>query len=140
MLARLVTVMLVGSALSLLVFQMRAVSKSSHKACENGEQVSFRRDVLPALQASCASCHYSDEIIPPLNLTSVAAYKSIVGKKSSFVDAPLVKLGDPQGSFLVEKIGKNPRFGQQMPPYGRPLRARELNLLIDWVKQGAKNN
>ena len=127
-------------ALSLSVIPAAAESKVVLRACENDKKTSFQRDVLPPLQESCAGCHYSEQTVPPLNLTTQAAYANIVGKKSSFVDELLVKPGDPDQSLIVEKVARKPRFGQQMPPYGRSLTPRELRLLVDWIRQGAKNN
>ncbi len=128
------------SAFWLLVIRAGAESKTRTGVCQDGKEVSLARDVLPPLQESCASCHHSERTVPTLDLTAQAAYTNTVGKKSMFVEELLVKPGDPDHSFLVEKIAGKPRFGQQMPPYGRPLTPRELKLLIEWIKQGAKNN
>ncbi len=130
----------VVSAFWLLVIQVGAESKTRTGVCQDSKEVSFARDVLPPLQESCASCHHSERTVPALDLTTQAAYTNTVGKKSTFVDELLVRLGDPDHSFLVEKIAGKPRFGQQMPPYGRRFTPRELKLLIAWIKQGAKNN
>ena len=140
MLTRTCSVLIVISASSLFVIQAGADCKTGPRECENNKEVSFGRDVLPPLQKSCESCHHSEQTFPSLNLTTHAAYRNIVSRKSTFIDEFLVKPGEPDRSLLVEKIARKPRFGQQMPPYGRPVSPRELKLLIDWIRQGAKNN
>jgi hypothetical protein len=41
----------------------------------------------------------------------------------------------------VQKILKaTPQAGGQMPPYGKPLSSKDRTMLINWIKQGAKNN
>jgi hypothetical protein len=138
--ARICTLVVVVLAFWTAVTLADAESKTRPRVCQDSKEVSFARDVLPPLQESCAGCHHSEEAVPSLNLTGPASYSNTVGRKSTFVDELLVSPGDPDHSFLVEKIGGKPRFGQQMPSYGRPLTRRELRLLIDWIKQGAKNN
>ncbi|HWB83794.1 MAG TPA: hypothetical protein VG675_06620 [Bryobacteraceae bacterium] len=103
--------------------------------------VSFKTDVLPALQESCLACHYSKSQMPGLDLSTANAYSDLVNRKSS-LDAHLVlvKPSAVADSFLVEKLSPKPRYGASMPPYARPLSPAEKNLLTQWIQQGAKDN
>jgi hypothetical protein len=115
-------------------------ARANPGSCGDPKEVSFRQDLLPALRESCVSCHYSEKDMLGLDLRAEAAYATVMGRKSKFAGELLVKPGDPDHSFLVEKIVGKPRFGQQMPPYGRPLSPRERKLIVDWTRQGARNN
>lgn len=47
----------------------------------------------------------------------------------------IVIAGDAKESELVEEIVKG-----KMPPDGPPLEASEIQLIIDWINNGAKEN
>jgi hypothetical protein len=103
--------------------------------------VSFRLDVLPALQSKCIACHFDSETPPGLSFSLQKAYGDLVGRTS--VEVPteeIIKPGDPAHSYLVRKVKAKPAVGKQMPPYGAPLSASELKLLTEWIAQGAKDN
>jgi hypothetical protein len=103
--------------------------------------VSFKNDVLPALQESCLACHYSKSQMPGLDLSSANAYADLVNRKSSLDGhLVLVKPSSAADSFIVEKLSPKPRYGASMPPYARPLSPSEKNLLTEWIQQGAKDN
>lgn len=110
--------------------------------CQQAEKtVSFRHDVLPALQSKCMPCHFSSEIPPGLTVSSEKAYSNLVGRAS--VEVPgedIVKPGDAAHSYLVRKLMARPGVGERMPPYGAPLSPSEQKLLREWIAQGAKNN
>ena len=141
-----ITVSTIVSALVIaaVLLPARAEAGSGDRAnpgsCGAPREVSFRQDLLPALRESCVSCHYSEKDMLGLDLRPEAAYATVIGRKSKFAGELLVQPGDPDHSFLVEKIVGKPRFGQQMPPYGRPLSPRERKLIVDWTRQGARNN
>lgn len=115
-------------------------STTSEKG-HNCQAVSFKKDVLPALQDSCVACHYDKNQMPGLDLSTSSAYTDLVNRKSNMApDMVLVRPSSPDKSFLLEKISGKPRFGSAMPLYGKPLTPAEKALLTEWIKQGAKDN
>lgn len=68
-------------------------------------------------------------------------FAKLVGVAS--VQAPAKKLvvaGDPDNSYLIEKMEKmNPPSGTQMPPTGA-LPVADLELVRGWIASGAPNN
>jgi hypothetical protein len=53
----------------------------------------------------------------------------------------IVVPGDPCSSLLVQKLGEAPPFGARMPLDGPPyLDALDLQLISDWIAEGAHDN
>ena len=115
------------------------------------EPVSFSADVQPIFTASCIGCH---DDTPPASLPLVAsvAYDTIVDVAAvqDTLDPILDRIepGDPEASFLIHKIqGTHTAVGGRgvrMPagcPGSRPcLSAAEIQLIRQWVLEGALNN
>lgn len=107
--------------------------------------VSFAADVQPILTANCAAigCHTGAFPAGLLNLTAGVAYGNLVAMDS--LECPptdRVAPGDPDASYLVHKLeGAGPCFmGTQMPQGQPPLPAAQIQLIRDWITQGAPNN
>src|SRR5438309_7578241 len=56
-------------AASWLMFSL-AMPAADRAACANGKEISFKQDVLPALQESCLACRYAKEQWPGLDLST----------------------------------------------------------------------
>jgi len=93
--------------------------------------VSFSKDVLPILKASCMKCHGGKETKGGIDLSSYASVKK--GGK----EGPIFVEGDPEKSSLVTSIsGDKP----DMPKKAAPLTKAQVTTISTWVKEGAKNN
>ena len=92
--------------------------------------VSFQEDILPILQASCATqgCHADPNPRVGLNLETYAGFE-----KGS-LGGPVFNPGDSKGSKVIRRID-----GGGMPPAG-PLPKDQIQLFKDWIDEGAKNN
>lgn len=92
--------------------------------------VSFDADVKPVLQSRCFICHGGSRGTEEgLNLGS---YDSVIaGSDNGLVITP----GDAEGSLLIDLITKN-----EMPKRGPKLTPPQVQLITDWVNQGALNN
>ena len=114
---------------------------ATSRSCSECKKVSLKRDLLPVLNESCLPCHYDKKQAPGLDLSDPVAYANLVNQKSRLdPHLILVKPSSPSESFLVDKLSPKPKFGEHMPPYGRPLTTQERTLLIEWIVQGAPNN
>jgi len=101
----------------------------STPARADDRQVSFEKDVMPILKASCISCHKADKKKGKLDLSTYADLRK-GGKQGD-----PVKPGDPDKSILVQMIsGKEP----DMPEKGDKLTEAQVRIISTWVKQGAK--
>lgn len=100
--------------------------------------VQLARDVEPILLSGCSGefCH---------RLTSASrAYAFLVDQPSVECDdsRPLVTPGDPERSYVVDKIlGRNLCAGHPMPRgLENRLSADEIRTVTDWICDGARND
>ena len=96
----------------------------------------------PILTASCAissACHAADGRAP--RLAAGLAHDAIV-------DVPAVQDStkdfvarfSPEGSYLLDKILGVASSGTEMPPDGRPLSSAEVDVIRNWIREGAADN
>lgn len=85
---------------------------------------SFSNDVLPVFRSSCISCHDGTIALP--DLRNENAYKSLTFGN-------YLSVSDPDNSPLIVKI----RSGH---PFQSALTEGEIQRLINWMKEGAKEN
>jgi hypothetical protein len=94
-----------------------------------GTTVSFTNDILPIIQSRCINCHGGDRTEKGLNLKT---YNNILtGSENGAVVIP----GDSDHSLLAELVAN-----QKMPKRGPRLTPPQVQLIIDWINQGALNN
>ena len=94
-----------------------------------GAAVSFTNDVLPIIQSRCVNCHGGDRVEKGLVLKSYADL--MTGSENGSIVTP----GNAADSKLVELIAN-----QKMPKRGPKLTPPQVQLITDWVNQGAVNN
>jgi len=107
-----------------------------------GGTVSYAADVRPLLQQSgCldTGCHGGAF---PSSGYSVGTYEStfVQGIEARALDACPVTPGDPDASFLVEKLLPSPRLGSRMPSSRPPLSDQQIDLIRTWISEGAHDN
>lgn len=94
--------------------------------------VSYSTQIAPLWQQfGCVGCH------PGNGGYSMLSYAQVVGNGSN---GPAVIPNNAAGSNLYRKLTSNPPFGSQMPVGGAPMNANQLQLVADWINQGALNN
>jgi sugar lactone lactonase YvrE len=104
--------------------------------------VSYSNQVLPLLdQVGCltASCHGGP--FPSSNY-DLRTYEGFFGPG---VEAKSLKVcdivpGEPDSSFLVEKLNPTPRVGVQMPNSRTPLTSDQIDLIRTWILEGASDD
>ena len=113
-----------------IVVMISCTKKSNNNEVAN---VSFSKDILPVFEANCAinsSCHIgSYSLNDHVNLTDSMAYNTIESRG-------LIVVATPAASILYNQIatGIMPKA-----PYSK-LSAAQINLVLNWIQQGAKNN
>ena len=115
------------------------------------DPVSFSAQIQPILNASCGNglCHLSGQSAASLRLDSDVSYSELVGVKATgpgFNNLNRVEPGDPDNSYLYRKLlsaEEASYFGNRMPNSGvgrPPLDDASLQLIRDWILQGAADN
>jgi hypothetical protein len=118
--------------------------------------MSYKGDVAPVLDRMCArarGCHgYDQTHSVDLDLRPGASWAQLVGRPAEArKGATRVKAGDPEGSFLVDKLlGRlGPGEGKGMPldentgvpRVPSPVGADWVDgILKRWIREGARNN
>ncbi len=86
----------------------------------------------------CSVCHAGGAAPQGLRLDEVNSYALLVGVPSTEVASALrIKPGDPDNSYLVQKIEGHAAVGAQMPFGGPPLPAATITVIRQWVTDGA---
>src|SRR5215213_6953257 len=94
-----------------------------------GATVSFANDVLPIIESRCIGCHSGDRTEEGLVL------KTHADIMAGSDNGPVVVPGDAANSLLVEMVTT-----QKMPKRGPKLTPPQVQLITDWVNQGALDN
>jgi len=86
----------------------------------------------------CAECHNAAAPSAGLRLDEAGSFAALVGVASSEVpELSRVQVGDPDNSYLVQKIEGTAAVGARMPLGGAPLPDASINLIRDWISDGA---
>lgn len=91
--------------------------------------VSFAANVYPILEAKCIKCHGVEQVKEGLKLLT---YDDLM--TGSF-NGPVIVPGNADESLLVQLIVRG-----KMPNRGPKATDEELQIIRDWVNQGALNN
>ena len=93
-------------------------------------KISFKNDIQHILAKRCAipGCHAAPGVVG-LDLSKYDTFKKGGANGPAFV------AGNGKGSLVVKRID-----GGGMPPIPPPLNADQVQLFIDWIDEGAKNN
>jgi mono/diheme cytochrome c family protein len=89
-------------------------------------RILFHSDIKPILEDNCLKCH-GDQEKGELRLDS-----RIAALKGGESEEPAIVAGEPDKSLLIEMV----EF-EDMPPKGRTLDEKEIDLLSKWIEQGA---
>ena len=101
-------------------------------------EVSFAEDVRPLTYKATGGCTcHATSSTSGFNLGSYERLRR--GGLNSGVN--IIVPGKPCDSIIVQKLGLAPPFGSRMPYNGPPyFTAEELQVVKDWIAEGALNN
>lgn len=91
--------------------------------------VSFQNDILPIFERNCTRCHGGSRREAELDLRSYASL--MTGSENG----PAIVAGDDEASELITQVVTG-----EMPRRAPKLAAEQIQLLVDWVNQGALDN
>lgn len=99
------------------------------EAAPAGGTVSFAADILPMFESRCLNCHGGNRTEEGLSLRTYADV--MTGSEGGAVITP----GDAVNSVLHEMVAT-----QEMPKRGPKLTPAQVQLIADWINQGALDN
>lgn len=115
------------------------------------DSISYREDIAPLFEDRCTVCHYTGGSTPPDLLLPFEPGTGLIDTLNTWaVEAAypgltpelLVVPGDPDASFLVDKIVQPSRLPQPgggafMPQYRGPLAPDRVAIVRQWIADGA---
>ena len=104
-------------------------SAPATEAVPAGATVSFATDILPLFESRCLNCHGGNRTEAELSLRTYADV--MTGSEGGLV----ITSGDAVNSVLHEMVAT-----QEMPKRGPKLTPAQVQLIADWINQGALNN
>jgi hypothetical protein len=116
---------------------------TEERSSMTGGPVSFAADVQPIFDANCGgnACHAGLNPAEGLDLGAGVSHGELVGVPADQCGERLrVAPADPEASYLMDKLrGVDLCSGTRMPKSG-PLPAAEIQIIADWIAQGAEDN
>lgn len=106
-----------------------AAERAAAPAARAQEDVSYSTQVAPVFAETCVSCHGPETAEASLRLDSYEA----VMKGSEY--GTVVEAGSPENSLLLDMISAG-----EMPQDGDALEEEIVELVRDWIAEGANNN
>jgi len=98
-------------------------------------EIEFNRDVRPILSDKCFACHGPDEKTREAELRLDEQASAFADRDGSHV----IVAGEPSSSSLVARITSTDEFDRMPPPeHGKALTDDEIEILQNWIQQGAK--
>jgi mono/diheme cytochrome c family protein len=95
-------------------------------------QFEYSQVIQPIFSAHCVSCHGG------LNNVFLNNYDAVLNSVGLQYATNIVIPGNATGSPLYDKISSaNPTFGGRMPEGGPYLSAEQINLIAQWINEGA---
>ena len=90
---------------------------------------------------SCIEHHGDHATEAGLDLTSGNAYSNLVNVASVQVALNLVTPGNAENSYLIHKLdGRAGIVGDRMPTNGPFLTTAQIDVIEQWINDGARNN
>ncbi|RPH54030.1 MAG: hypothetical protein EHM84_02670 [Lysobacterales bacterium] len=87
----------------------------------------------------CTACHAGASAPLGLSLDAGNSYKNLVGIPRVEVPAlQRVRPGDPDNSYIIQKLEGRAAVGGQMPLGGPPLSQATIQVIRQWITEGAQ--
>ncbi len=96
------------------------------------EPIDFAKQVEPIFAARCVKCHGEAKAQAKLRLNSASDIEAALAAKPKLLVA-----GEPDESLLYQRLTLPADNPKRMPKGGDPLAEDQLNLIAEWIRQGA---
>jgi len=119
----------IGMGLILQTSFTDAPARATPLASEVHAAVSFAEDVMPILEQHCTECHGPETVELGLNLST---YEGLMAGSDY---GTVVERGNAAASLIIDMISSG-----DMPQDKDPMPAEQLEVLRNWINEGAENN
>lgn len=100
-------------------------------------KVSFKADVQPILERNCVVCHHPGAEGYETSGLSLESYGNLMKGKNG---EPVIVPGSANSSVLVRAVDQNANPPIVMPHRNPLLPKKDIQLIKEWVNQGALDN
>lgn len=104
---------------------------SCQPSLPQARKVNFGTQIKPLFEAQCVNCHQAGALMGNLNLES----HSLATK--AHPHGQVIKPGDPDHSLIYTVLRLPEEHRQAMPPGGHRIEQDKIDLIRDWILQGA---
>ena len=101
--------------------------------------VSFRDDVSPIFRRACDGCHVPGAEGFQRSGLDLSTYSSLRAGGTRSIGTIVVDR-EPCASVLWQKVGPAPPFGARMPKDSAALPGADIELIHDWIAEGARDD
>jgi mono/diheme cytochrome c family protein len=102
--------------------------------------VDYSSQIQSIFDARCISCHIGGGAPQQLRLDAANSYSLLVNVASHEVPSLLrVEPGNPDDSYLVQKVEGTAAVGGRMPLNSTPLTEEQIALIRRWISEGAND-
>lgn len=106
-------------------------------ACSKKNEISFAQQVMPILKENCFPCHQSGGVGELASGLNVETYQNLMkGTKNG----PVVQPGQSFASTLHVLVDHKADDTINMPKGGNKLAKEKIEIIGQWINQGAKDN
>ncbi len=115
------------------------VSSCDDEDVDPGLTATFSSIQSLVITPNCArsGCHVGQNPPEGLNLSAEVSYGNLVDAASRQSSLLLVNPGNSSQSWIINKLNAD---GTSLMPPGLPLNSAEIDTIIKWIDQGAKND
>jgi hypothetical protein len=132
------------TSLMLVTINLACSSSPATSPTTTNTGVSLKNNVQPIFSESCIFCHQGSNPPGGLSLEPAVVYNELVNATSTESSLVLVKPGAPDNSYLINKLNGTQvtvgGSGDQMPFGRQPLPQTQIDLISQWISEGAPNN
>lgn len=107
------------------------------------ERLSYKQDILPVMEQSCAACHVTGEETGGLILVGDESYPTLLRPAQQLPSMKLVEPGRSEDSYLYLKVTgqhiERGGMGMRMPVGVPVVDDAFASMLRQWISQGAQS-
>ena len=115
-----------------VLFLSAALALAGAAAARADDKIDFTTQIQPIFVEHCAKCHGPEKTQGKMRLDTVAGIQQKMA-----ADPKLLVPGEPDNSELYERITLPDKNPKRMPKMTDPLSKEAIELIGNWIKQGA---
>lgn len=131
-------------AAPVLALALVGAGSAQAEASKRAARISYAGQVQAVFDHHCVACHRADGPSAGLVLERGLSYRQIMDVNATQAPMKLITPGNPQKSYLFRKM-ENTHLaaggqGYLMPQFGGAAPAKDIEIVREWIAQGAREH